>query len=82
MKKLSELIKEHVIEKVDHKNLNLDVDFMNGKMGSCENLVIEFWKILEPLINKNENASLYKIFLRETENNTVEYYGPKAIQGK
>lgn len=78
MKKLSDLIKKNVVDKVDHKNLNLDVDFMEGKMGSCENLVIEFWKILEPLINKKENAKLYKIFLRETENNTVEYYGPKA----
>src|SRR5436853_1478817 len=38
VKKLSLVIKEHVIEKIDHKNLNVDVDFMKGKMCSSENL--------------------------------------------
>ena len=39
VKKLSKLINEEVIEKLDHKNLNLDVDFMKGKLASCENLI-------------------------------------------
>ena len=38
-------IKERIIDKVDHKNLNVDVDFMFGKLASCETLVMEFWKI-------------------------------------
>ena len=50
LKKLSTLIRERVIEKLDHKNLNVDVDFMQGKMASCEVLVMEIWKILEPAI--------------------------------
>jgi len=77
LKKLSVLIKSEVTDKVDHKNLNLDVDFMLGKMASTENLVIEFWKILSPSILKlSENrASLYSLKLYETPRNFVEYFG-------
>jgi 6-pyruvoyltetrahydropterin/6-carboxytetrahydropterin synthase len=46
LKKLSALIRAEVIDKLDHKNLNLDVDFMKDKMASTENLVVEIWKIL------------------------------------
>ncbi len=76
LKKLSGIIKSEVIEKLDHKNLNLDVDFMKNKLASCENLVIEIWKILEPKIADNSSAKLYRILLFETVNNYVEYYGP------
>lgn len=74
LKDLSQIIKDAVIEKVDHKNLNLDVDFMKDKFASTEVLVIEFWKILAPLI-KAEGAELHYLKLVETENNYVEYYG-------
>jgi 6-pyruvoyltetrahydropterin/6-carboxytetrahydropterin synthase len=50
LKQLGDLIKSEIIDKVDHKNLNLDVDFMEGKLASCEILVMEFWKILAPKI--------------------------------
>ena len=43
LKLLSRIIKSKVISKLDHKNLNLDVDFMYGKPASCENLVMEIW---------------------------------------
>lgn len=76
LKKLSLMIREKVIDQVDHKNLNLDVDFMKGKMASCENLAIEFWKILEPEVRKmGTNCSLYCLKLVETPRNFVEYYG-------
>lgn len=75
LKFLSKLIKDKVIEKLDHKNLNMDVDFMRGKMASTENLAIEIWKILEPEINIFGNCKLYKLKLYETERNYVEYYG-------
>lgn len=75
LKYLSRLIKEKVVEKLDHKNLNMDVDFMKGKMASTENLTIEIWKILEPEINIFGNCRLYKLKLYETERNYVEYYG-------
>lgn len=76
LKKLSTLIRERVIEKVDHKNLNLDVDFLKGKMASCENVVYEFWKILLPGIKEiAPDADLHSIKLYETPRNYVEYFG-------
>lgn len=71
---LKSIIKNNVTEKLDHKNLNLDVDFLRGKMTSTENIAIEAWKILEPLIAAHD-AKLHCIKLIETENNSVEYYG-------
>ncbi|MFS8616089.1 MAG: 6-carboxytetrahydropterin synthase [Solitalea sp.] len=70
LKKLSTIIREHIIEKVDHKNLNLDVDFLQGILASTENLAIAFWKQLEPHLD-----GLHCIRLYETENNYVEYFG-------
>lgn len=71
---LKELMRTHVIERLDHKNLNLDVDFLQGKMCSTENIAIEIWKILQPLI-ASKGATLHCVRLDETENNAVEYYG-------
>ncbi len=76
LKKLSDLIRQEVIEKVDHKNLNLDVDFMSGKMASTENLVIELWNILRPKISSiSRYGKLHSIRLFETPRNYVEYFG-------
>ena len=73
---LGELIEAEIIEKVDHKNLNLDVPFMEGKLGSCENLIVEFWKILQPKIAALEPGSrLHRLRLYETPRNFVDYYG-------
>lgn len=71
---LSRIIKDKVIEQVDHKNLNLDVPFLKGKLTSTEIIVKEFWKILAPEVAQY-GAQLYKLRLVETENNAVEYYG-------
>lgn len=76
LKKLSTLIQNEIIEKVDHKNLNLDVPFMTGKMASCETIVEEFWKILVPSIAIiAPKAQLHSIKLFETPRNFVEYFG-------
>ncbi|HYG37551.1 MAG TPA: 6-carboxytetrahydropterin synthase [Cytophagales bacterium] len=75
LKKLSNLIKKEILEKVDHKNFNMDVDFMTGKMPSCENIVMEFWKILDTEIGKISKAKLHSIKLYETPRNYVEYFG-------
>lgn len=77
LKKLSILIREKITDKVDHKNLNLDVDFMIGKMASTEVLAMEFWKILEPHIShiSNGRGKLHSIKLYETPRNFVEYFG-------
>ncbi|MFY0607471.1 MAG: 6-carboxytetrahydropterin synthase [Cyclobacteriaceae bacterium] len=76
LKKLSTLIRSDITDKVDHKNLNLDVDFMLGKLASCENLVLEFWKILAPKIpDLGRYCQLHSIKLYETPRNYVEYFG-------
>ena len=75
IKVLSTLLREHLISRVDHKNLNLDVDFMKGKMASTENFTIEIWKLIQPIIEKNEGVKLHSIKLYETPRNFVEYFG-------
>jgi 6-pyruvoyltetrahydropterin/6-carboxytetrahydropterin synthase len=76
LKKLSILIRSEVIDKLDHKNLNLDVEFMKGKLASCENLITEIWKILETRISGiSKFGKLHSIRLYETPRNYVEYYG-------
>jgi 6-pyruvoyltetrahydropterin/6-carboxytetrahydropterin synthase len=73
VKKLSRIIQEHVIDKLDHKNLNLDVPFMKDKMCSTENLAIAIWQQLSPHIP--EGISLHCIKLYETPRIYVEYFG-------
>ena len=74
LKVLSRLIQDKVIEKVDHRNLNMDVDFLKGVMTSTENVAIAIWKELEGEIAAH-GAKLHCVKLRETENNYVEYFG-------
>lgn len=71
---LGDLIKEEIIQYVDHKNMNVDVDFTKDLMTSTENLAIAFWKRLEKPV-KELGATLHCVKLQETENNYVEYYG-------
>jgi 6-pyruvoyltetrahydropterin/6-carboxytetrahydropterin synthase len=76
LKKLGDIVKSLIISKVDHKNLNMDVDFMQGKLTSCEVFVMEIWKILSPAISQTApNAQLYSLQLFETHKNFVEYFG-------
>lgn len=71
---LKKLISKEVVAKLDHANLNHDVDFMRGKFTSTEVLAQEIWKILQPRIADHQ-CELYKIRLDETLNNAVEYFG-------
>ncbi|MDA0881883.1 MAG: 6-carboxytetrahydropterin synthase [Bacteroidetes bacterium] len=74
LKVLSEILKQHVVEPLDHKNLNLDVPWMQGKMASTEILIIEIWdQIFEPI--KAVGCTLHSIRLYETENNYADYFG-------
>ncbi|OAQ39241.1 6-pyruvoyl tetrahydrobiopterin synthase [Pedobacter psychrophilus] len=74
LKDLKSLIIKYITDKLDHKNLNLDVDFMKGKMASTEILAIEIWKQLAPHIEE-KGAKLHCIKLYETASNFVEYFG-------
>ena len=73
VKKLSELIKIHILEKLDHKNLNIDVDFMRGQMCSTENLAKAIWEQLSAHLPAEVN--LHRIKLYETPRIYVEYFG-------
>ncbi len=73
VKKLSQLIKSQAIDKLDHKNLNLDVDFMAGKLCSTENLAIAIWEQLATHLPSS--VELHCIKLYETPRIYVEYFG-------
>ncbi len=73
VKKLGELIRTKIIDKLDHKNLNLDVPFLEGQLCSTENLAIAIWKQLQPLLPAS--AILHCIKLYETPRIYVEYFG-------
>ncbi|MDO8550769.1 MAG: 6-carboxytetrahydropterin synthase [Ignavibacteria bacterium] len=72
LKVLKEVIRKNVIEKVDHKNLNLETDFMKGIIASAENITTAIWNVL---VNKIPSGKLYSVKLYETENNYFEYKG-------
>ena len=72
VKELSAMIKEKILDKVDHRNLNLDVDFMKGIQPSTENFVKAIWDELEPGIT---GCTLHNVKLYETETIFAEYFG-------
>jgi 6-pyruvoyltetrahydropterin/6-carboxytetrahydropterin synthase len=69
---LRDIVEKQVIDVVDHRNFNLDVPFMKGVIPTSENIIVAFWKILEPAVRP---AVLERLVLWETENNFVEYRG-------
>jgi 6-pyruvoyltetrahydropterin/6-carboxytetrahydropterin synthase len=71
-KELSALIQREVVDRFDHMNLNMDVDFFHEMQPSTENFVVVIWKLLEPHI---QECRLHAIRLQETENIYCEYFG-------
>lgn len=74
LSQLGRIMREQVIDLVDHKNIDLDVDFMRGRYSSTENLAIAIWEQLEGPITAL-GGRMVKVKLQETENNYVEYHG-------
>jgi 6-pyruvoyltetrahydropterin/6-carboxytetrahydropterin synthase len=72
LKVLKDLVEEKIISKIDHRNINLDVDFMAGQMASIENLAIAIWNELNPFITSGQ---LHCIKIYETPRQYVEYFG-------
>ena len=70
--RLRDVVQREVIERVDHRNLNLDVDFMRGINPTSENIVVACWRVIAPHVAP---ARLTRLRLWETENNYVEYEG-------
>lgn len=72
LKRLGRIMDQEIISKVDHKHLNLDVDFLRGIIPTAENLAVVFWQILQPKIPAGE---LHSVKVYESDNNFVEYLG-------
>lgn len=72
LKILKKIIRENVIDKVDHRNLNIEVDFMKNIQPSAENIAVQIWNQLE---DKIPAGRLFSVKLYETENNYFEYKG-------
>jgi 6-pyruvoyltetrahydropterin/6-carboxytetrahydropterin synthase len=72
LKKLKDIMRERVVNRVDHKNLNEDVDFLRGIIPTAENLARSFWNEIAPAIPAGRLA---RIVLHETERNSVVYMG-------
>ncbi len=72
LKKLGDLIEKEILDKVDHKHLNFDVDFLKDVIPTAENLTVVFWNILQ---SKIKAGRLYSIKVFETPNNFAEYRG-------
>lgn len=75
LKWLGDLLRDKVVDPFDHRNLNLDVTNFKGKMVSTEIIAIEIWDLIDTEI-REQGAELYCVKLMETENNSVEYWGP------
>ena len=72
--RLKEIITAKIIVKLDHKNMNLETDFMIGKVATTENLAMAIWDELKTPL-ESEGATLHCVRIEETENNFIEYYG-------
>jgi 6-pyruvoyltetrahydropterin/6-carboxytetrahydropterin synthase len=77
LRDLKDLIDRCIVEPADHRSLDHDVPFMNGRISTTENLAIAIWQELEPRLPPR---SLHKVLVRESENNAVEYTGPGTEQ--
>ena len=73
LKVLKKIINEHIIDRLDHKNLNSDVPFLESVQPSIENVIVKIWEQLIPHIPAP--SLLHKITLHETSSNFCEYYG-------
>ena len=72
LKVLKDIVQHVIIDRVDHKHLNTDVDFMRGLVPTAENIVVAFWGQLR---DKIPNGQLYELTLYETPRNIVAYKG-------
>jgi 6-pyruvoyltetrahydropterin/6-carboxytetrahydropterin synthase len=70
--RLKDVVAREVIDKVDHRNLNLEVPFMKGQIPTTENIIVAMWKVIAPAIAP---AKLERLVLWETDNNSAEYTG-------
>ena len=70
--KLKSIVTQAYVDHVDHRNMNIDVPFMQGVIPTAENIIVVCWRVIQPAIAP---AVLTRLRLWETENNHVEYDG-------
>lgn len=70
--RVRDIVEREVIEKTDHRNLNIEVDYLSGLNPTSENIIVAMWGVIEPALKP---ARLQRLRLWETENNYVEYEG-------
>lgn len=75
LNRLARLVREELLEAVDHKNLNTDVSFLAGIVPTAENLAVAFWERLAARL-EDATCRLYRIRLYESRTNFVDYLGP------
>ena len=78
LNRLQVLIQERLIAPVEHKHLNFDVPFLEGVIPTAENVAVAFWAELEPGLARFRGAELWRVRVRESRRNYVDYYGPRA----
>ncbi len=74
---IKQIVQKEIIDKVDHKNLNIEVPFLAGKVTTTETLLSEFWRILAPLL-RSDRARLYSLTITEGSDYSTSYYGEDA----
>ena len=74
LKQIKQAINERVIDDVDHRNLNLEVAWLEGTMASTENFAVAIWDRIASALP--EGVRMHRVYLQETPNNSVEYMGP------
>jgi 6-pyruvoyltetrahydropterin/6-carboxytetrahydropterin synthase len=72
---LRDIVEREVVSRTDHRNFNIDVDYMRGIIPTTENIVVAMWRVLQPVVAP---ASLVRLRLWETDNNFVDYDGSGA----
>ncbi|MCY3003180.1 MAG: 6-carboxytetrahydropterin synthase [Planctomycetota bacterium] len=82
LNRLSKLVVERLIARVDHRHLNHDVPFLAGTITTAENVAVAFWDELEPALRNLPGCKLYRIRLHESRANKVEYYGPATAASR
>jgi 6-pyruvoyltetrahydropterin/6-carboxytetrahydropterin synthase len=73
---LRAIMREEIFDQVDHKHLDLDVPFMEGRISTAENLAIAFWECLAPRINDHPGCRLHRLRVHEGPDSHVDYFGP------
>jgi len=74
LKALKDLITEAVLDRVDHKNLNVDVPAFAAALPTPENLAVVIWELLAPRL---ADVGLYRVRLQEDGGSYVDYFGER-----